>query len=88
VNTLTLFVYLQLLDLLTTLAGIAHGRTEGNPIVSAAMTIGHEPVVNLILVKVVGVVVMLGVFRAHTWVFHGINWVFAAVVVWNVWVLM
>jgi hypothetical protein len=52
------FVYLQLMDLLTTLAFLMHGGREMNPIVDALLRI--DPVMGLVVVK--GMALVLGVY--------------------------
>ena len=78
------YSYLQLLDLLTTLAFLGVGVQEGNPLVALAIGAGDTPVVGLAIVK--SVALLLGVYcwRAGR---HGllvrVNWLFAGLVTWN-----
>jgi hypothetical protein len=50
-KVLSLFIFLQCLDLLTTLVFISEGLTEGNPIVNWALSYAHAPWVGLIVTK-------------------------------------
>lgn len=51
------FAYLQLLDVLTTLAFLMQGVAEANPLVNWAMQQEPSPVQGLILLKAVGLVI-------------------------------
>lgn len=85
-NLFQLCVYLQLLDLLTTAAGLAHGGKELNPLI----TIGTHPLLNMVVMKCVGVAVGWCCWRGgYRDLLTLINWGFAAVVVWNlVWMVV
>jgi hypothetical protein len=78
------FSYLQLLDLLTTVAFLANGVSEGNPIVAFAIRNAGNPLIGLTLVKVVAVVLGL-----YCWIsgrlrlLERANACFAALVAWN-----
>lgn len=85
-NLLQLCVYLQLLDLLTTLSGLAHGKQELNPLIN----MGPYPIVNMLVLKLIGVG-----FGTYWWyhdkpnILRYFNWWFAGVVVWNlVWMVI
>jgi hypothetical protein len=83
-GVLTQFVYLQLLDVLTTLAFLLNGVTESNPIVRWAMTAGPDPVMGLVLVKVVAVA--MGVYcavSARQKLLRKVNIFFAGLVAYN-----
>jgi hypothetical protein len=54
-NVLTQYSYLQMLDLLTTLAFIANGVSEANPLVAFAMSATEAPWMGLALVKAAAV---------------------------------
>ena len=45
------YAYLQVLDLMTTIAFLLHGVGEGNPLVAFAMKIGPSPLIGLIVMK-------------------------------------
>jgi hypothetical protein len=76
------FIVLQLLDLFTTLAAFHFGAFEVNPLV-ARLTNEFGRVPGVILSKVAAVLIALGV-RRRLWI---INVFYAAVVIWNVYVL-
>lgn len=78
------FSYLQLLDLLTTLAFLTTGGHEANPVVRFAMAAARSPLVGLLVLKVCAVaaaVYCTMTARART--LRRINVLFAALVVWN-----
>ncbi len=78
------YSYLQVLDLLTTLAFILHGVREGNPLVRMMMHITANPLDGLLLVKVIAVA--LGVYcwkLGRSRLLTRINILFAVVVAWN-----
>jgi hypothetical protein len=49
------YVYLQFLDLLTTVAFLIHGVKEGNPIVQMAMEQAPDPLSGLLGVKILAI---------------------------------
>ena len=78
------FSYLQLLDVLTTVAFLLVGVQEGNPIVRMALEFAPNPFIGLGLVKVAGL--GLGVFcamRGKHALLSRINILFSIVIVWN-----
>jgi hypothetical protein len=78
------FSYLQLLDLLTTVAFLANGVSEGNPIVALAIQSAGDPLIGLALVKVVAV--LLGLYcwvSGRLRLLDRANVCFAALVAWN-----
>ena len=78
------FSYLQLLDLLTTLAFLLHGVQEANPLVKAAMTLYPNPAGGLLLVKLAALALGLACWRLGKHVLLGrVNVFFAALVTWN-----
>ncbi|HWZ31316.1 MAG TPA: DUF5658 family protein [Bryobacteraceae bacterium] len=80
--SLQLFLYLQLLDALTTYLGLRHGLAEASPFVQFLMRVG--PVIGLLGSKIVAV--LLGaycVWRARYKVISLINYWYAGLVVWN-----
>lgn len=85
-NPFILFVYLQLMDLLSTIAALIHGQQELNPVVRWMMSIGSDPFLNLAVVKLIGVIVGYIMWRngGKVWIFDGLNWIFAVVVALNV----
>ena len=82
--TLVHYSYLQVLDFLTTVAFLVQGVQEGNPLVRLAMKVTSNPMLGLLLVKVVAV--GLGVYCWHGGrgrTLNKINLLFAVVVAWN-----
>ena len=78
------YIYLQLLDLLTTVAFLVHGVEESNPIVRAALVHTGNPMLGLVAVKLAGVLVGVYCWRSgrHR-LLARINVWFAALVAWN-----
>jgi Domain of unknown function (DUF5658) len=83
------FVYLQMLDFLTTIAFLANGIREANPFVRLMLSLIPSPIAALLSVKLMAL--LLGVYcwrmrreRLLTY----INVLFAALVAWNVIVLI
>jgi hypothetical protein len=81
---LTDFVYLQLLDILTTLAFLMQGVAEGNPLVRWALAQGENPIQSLIVLKAAAVVLAAYcVVRARHRVLRIANIFFAVLVAYN-----
>lgn len=81
------FVYLQLLDALTTLLGFRLGAQEASPIVR--MLTGMHPVAGLAISKAAAFLLLaLCYWTGRLRVISRINYWFAALVVWNVCVLL
>jgi hypothetical protein len=81
------FVYLQLLDLLTTLLGFRLGVAEGSPFIRLLMQSG--PAVGLIASKVLALAI--GALCVYVNKRHIIRWVsywYGGLVVWNLMVLL
>jgi hypothetical protein len=85
VNQLLLqYSYLQVLDLLTTMAFLLHGVREGNPLVRWSMHLTASPLGGLILVKLMAVALGLYCWRVgRSRLLTRINILFALVVTWN-----
>jgi Domain of unknown function (DUF5658) len=84
VEVLAQFVYLQILDILTTMAFLTHGVSESNPVVRWSMRVAPDPFSGLVLVKVAGVA--LGIFCALTArqkLLKKVNLFFAGLVAYN-----
>ena len=84
-----LFTYLQLLDLLTTLAFSVHGVKEANPLVSFALTSAPTPLLGLLLVKAAALA--LGVYcclGGRQKLLTRMNIFFAALVSWNLFAMI
>lgn len=84
---LSLFLYLQILDVLTTLSGFSLGVPEGSPFVQALIRWG--PIAGTVLSKVfavavVGACFLLGKPHLVRW----INYWYAGLVVWNVCIIL
>ena len=78
------YAYLQVLDLLTTIAFMLHGVQEGNPLVRWAITVSPTPLAGLLLVKLAAVGLGLYCFKQRKERLLGrINLLFAALVAWN-----
>ena len=78
------FGYLQLLDLLTTIAFLLHGIQEGNPIERFALSAAPNPLTGLVAVKLAALI--LGLYcwqRGRSRLLVRVNLMFAAVVAWN-----
>jgi hypothetical protein len=76
--------YLQLLDVLTTLAFLVQGVTEANPIVRAAMRLSPNPLIGLAAVK--GAAMFMALYcwsSGRTRIMRRMNVFFAVVVAWN-----
>ena len=85
--TLSLFLYLQLLDALTTLTGFSLGAQEGSPFVQALVRWG--PVIGLFACKVVALAVVAVCFwLGRPYLVRWINYWYAALVLWNVCIIL
>jgi hypothetical protein len=79
---LQLFVYLQLLDLMTTLVGFRLGGTEVSPF--AHWLTGLGPTTGIVLVKMTAFAIAAVCLRFHKErVIAWANYFFAVLVVWN-----
>jgi hypothetical protein len=84
VTCLAHFFYLQALDLLTTLAFLAHGVREGNPVVRLVLEAAPSPLGGLVALKLVAVGLALYCWRNGRLRLLGkMNVFFAIVVIWN-----
>lgn len=78
------YSYLQVLDLLTTIAFLAHGVREGNPLVRLALEYAPNPLGGLLAVKIAGI--CLGLYcwqRGKERLLNRMSALFAVVVAWN-----
>jgi hypothetical protein len=85
--TLHLFFYLQVLDLMTTLLGFKLGLAEASPFVRWLTSFGPEA--GVVASKLIAVA--LGAFAVWTQRFKVIRWInywFAALVAWNLWLIL
>ena len=81
------FVYLQLLDLLTTLVGFRIGAAEASPFIRALMQAG--PVAGVILSKVLALA--LGgfcIYRKKLWVLRLVTYWYSVLIVWNLMIIL
>jgi hypothetical protein len=86
---LTDFVYLQLLDILTTIAFLMQGVAEGNPIIRWALNQGQNPLHSLMLVKAASIALAAYcVIRSRKRVLRIANIFFAALVAYNLVVII
>jgi hypothetical protein len=78
------FGYLQVLDILTTVAFLLNGAKEANPLVRAALEMGHSPWAVLITVKLVGLALAIYCVRkSRLKLLQRVNVFFAVLVTWN-----
>ncbi len=83
-QTLVAYSYLQLLDLLTTVAFLLHGVEEGNPLVRLALRHFSNPISALLAVKVVALALGVYCWRLDRRLLLGrVNFLFAVLVAWN-----
>ncbi len=76
--------YLQLLDLLTTIAFLLNGIPEGNPLVRLALQAAPNPIGGLIAIKVLALGLGLYCWRSSKIpLLHRVNIFFALLVAWN-----
>ena len=78
------FIYLQLLDILTTIAFMMHGVGESNPIIRWAIREGPHPIWALFMLK--GGAVLLALFclyRSREKLLRKVNVFFACLIVYN-----
>ena len=90
VNLLIQFSYLQVLDVLTTMAFLLHGAKEANPVVRLAIRAGgSSPLAGLLALKVFAVLLAFYcVRRARLRLLARVNVFFALLVAWNLTVLI
>ena len=87
--TLVAFSYLQLLDLLTTLAFLAGGVGEANPVVRLAFLVAPTPLEALVGLKLLALVLALYCFsRGRLRLLEGANIFYAGLVAWNLLALL
>lgn len=78
------YSYLQVLDLLTTLAFMLHGVREGNPMVRLIMHLTANPLSGLLVVKVIALALGFYCWKVgRSRLLVRINILFALVVAWN-----
>ena len=78
------YSYLQMLDLLTTVAFLLHGIQEANPLVRLALRYSSHPWGGLLLVKMLALGLGIYCWRCgRQRLLTRINFLFAVVVAWN-----
>ena len=83
------FAFLQLLDLLSTTAFLAHGVEEANPFVNWSMTLCSSPTGGLLIVKLMALGLGVAVWRlGRHRLLARVNAFFGVVVAWNVLALL
>ena len=85
---LEVFFLLQVLDFMTTLVGMRMGGSEMSPFIGWVMRV-TDPVIGLTVVKTLG----FGLAALCLWiqkqrVIRIVNYIFAGIVVWNVWMIL
>jgi uncharacterized protein DUF5658 len=85
VNQLILqYSYLQVLDLMTTVAFLLHGIREGNPLVRLVLHYAPDPLGGLLAIKLAAIALGFYCWRAGRKRLLGrVNLLFAVVVAWN-----
>ena len=89
-NSLILqYCYLQVLDLLTTVAFLIHGVKEANPVVKGMMHITASPVAGLLLIKLLAMALGVYCWRIQRYrLLLRMNILFALLVAWNMMALI
>jgi len=83
-NQLAQFVYLQLLDVLTTVVYLVYRGEEANPLVNLLIRAAGSPMGGLLLTKLVALGLALYCWRrSRERLLWGVNLFYSAVVVWN-----
>lgn len=83
-STFIQYSYLQLLDLLTTIAFLVQGVQEGNPIVRFAIHLTPSPIAGLMMVKIAALMLGIYCWRADkTRLLGKVNVMFALLIAWN-----
>lgn len=78
------YSYLQILDLLSTLAFLVYGVREANPLVRWAIDVTASPLYGLMLVKVLALALGIAAWRmGRRRLLARVNILFAFVVTWN-----
>lgn len=78
------FTYLQILDVMTTLAFLMQGVGEANPLVRAAIELAPSPLLGLVMVKSAAVLLAIYCWRAGRGrLLLKANVFFAILILWN-----
>ncbi len=79
------FTYLQILDVLTTMAFLLQGVAEANPLVRWALQNGTNPLYGLVMIKAAAMALALFCFwQARTKLLRRVNIFFACLVAYNI----
>jgi hypothetical protein len=87
--TLIIFIFLQVADILSTLACMHYGGYEGNPIARWILAKAPTPIIGMIWLKVMATIQAAIIFnfrKIHLLVI--VNWFFGLVVLWNLLLLI
>jgi hypothetical protein len=85
---LEIFFLLQVLDFMTTLVGMRMGGSEMSPFIGWVMRI-TDPVIGLTVAKLIGFALAgLCLWMHKERVIRSANYIFAGIVVWNVWMIL
>jgi hypothetical protein len=80
------FVYLQVLDVISTLVGFSLGDTEASPFIR--MLIRWGPVAGLVASKLVAVAILLFCVFLKRWkLIRFVNYWYAGLVIWNLYIV-
>ncbi len=83
------FSYLQVLDILTTLAFLLYGVQEGNPLIRMLMGAAGSPLAGLVAAKALALMLAVYCWRLRRQrVLAWANWMYALLIVWNLVALM
>jgi hypothetical protein len=86
-SSLVLFLYLQVLDVLTTLAGFSLGASESSPFISALIRWG--PLAGTLASKLFAVVILIAcLWLRRLYLLRWINVWYAALTVWNLCIVL
>jgi len=78
------FAYLQVLDVLTTIAFLTQGVSEANPVIRWVIREGPSPLPSLLLIKLFGVsLALFCVYHSRHSLLRRVNLFFAALVAYN-----
>ena len=84
---LEVFLYLQVLDVLSTLIGFSLGNTEASPFIR--LLIHWGPVTGLIVSKLFAAVCLAVCILLNRWdLIRWINYWYAALVIWNLYIVL
>ena len=86
--SLVIFLLLQIADVLTTLACMHYGGTEGNPIAAYIILKARSPILGMLWIKVMAAWVGAVIYNSHRpHLLKILNYMFTAIVCWNLLIL-